>query len=156
MIEADESDGSLVRYRPWCGVVLNLGLDHKAPAEVLAMFRTFRAAHHRTLRAGGRAQPGRRWPPARCASAWRTSTPAPRASSPPTSDLEPDRVRFTVDGTVFTVPQPGRHTVLNACAAVAAARAAGVRTTRRPPPPWPTSAAWPAASSPWAPPAASR
>ena len=37
----DESDGSVVRYHPWAGVVLNLGLDHKSPAEVLDMFQTF-------------------------------------------------------------------------------------------------------------------
>ena len=42
VVEADESDGSLVRYEPWLGVVLNLGLDHKQPDEILAMFRTFR------------------------------------------------------------------------------------------------------------------
>ena len=41
MIEADESDGSLVRYAPWAGVVLNLGLDHKEPAVIMEMFRTF-------------------------------------------------------------------------------------------------------------------
>ena len=37
IIEADESDGSVVRYQPWAGVVLNLGLDHKEPAEVLEL-----------------------------------------------------------------------------------------------------------------------
>ena len=42
VIEADESDGSLVRYHPRCGVILNLQRDHKEPAEVAEMFRVFR------------------------------------------------------------------------------------------------------------------
>ena len=37
VIEADESDGSLVRYEPAVGVVLNLQKDHKPEPEVLAM-----------------------------------------------------------------------------------------------------------------------
>ncbi len=42
VVEADESDGSVVRYHPWAGVVLNLGRDHKEPAEIAEMFTTFR------------------------------------------------------------------------------------------------------------------
>jgi len=41
VIEADESDGSLVRYEPWLGVVLNLRLDHKPLTELATMFATF-------------------------------------------------------------------------------------------------------------------
>ncbi|MBT4292417.1 Mur ligase, partial [bacterium] len=41
VIEADESDGSLVRYHPEVGVVLNLQRDHKEPAEVAQMFSVF-------------------------------------------------------------------------------------------------------------------
>ena len=41
VIEADESDGSLVRYHPEVGVVLNLQRDHKEPAEVAEMFSVF-------------------------------------------------------------------------------------------------------------------
>src|SRR5689334_19018988 len=43
VIEADESDGSLVRYAPAIGVVLNLQRDHREMDEVGAMFATFRA-----------------------------------------------------------------------------------------------------------------
>jgi len=41
VIEADESDGSLVQYHPEVGVVLNLQRDHKEPAEVAEMFSVF-------------------------------------------------------------------------------------------------------------------
>ena len=43
VIEADESDGSLVRYSPAIGVVLNLQRDHREPSEVARMFETFRS-----------------------------------------------------------------------------------------------------------------
>ena len=42
VIEADESDGSLVAYHPAVGVVLNLQKDHKEMDVVAGMFRTFR------------------------------------------------------------------------------------------------------------------
>ena len=42
VIEADESDGSLVRYEPWVGVLLNLQRDHKEPEELAEIFRAFR------------------------------------------------------------------------------------------------------------------
>lgn len=125
VIEADESDGSLVRYRPWCGAVLNLGLDHKTPAEVLAMFRTFRAQTGGPFVLGAEANLDEL-----AAGAVRFGLADERRPGggvfATDVELDADRVRFRLDGTPFTVPQPGRHTVLNACAAVAAARAAGV------------------------------
>lgn len=38
VIEADESDGTLVKYEPYFSVVLNLSKDHKSETEVLDMF----------------------------------------------------------------------------------------------------------------------
>ncbi|MFN2370179.1 MAG: glutamate ligase domain-containing protein, partial [Candidatus Krumholzibacteriia bacterium] len=124
VVEADESDGSLVRYRPWCGVVLNLGLDHKPPAEVLAMFRTFRARTAGPFILGADANLDELADGAlRCGLA--DEHPGRAGVFATDVVLEPDRVRFCLDGVPYTVPQPGRHTVLNAAAAVAAARAAG-------------------------------
>jgi UDP-N-acetylmuramate--alanine ligase len=123
VVEADESDGSLVRYEPWLGVVLNLGLDHKQPDEILAMFRTFRA---------------------------RTRGAFIAAAEPNLADIQPGAVlfgagpdrregywadnillsardaAFRVGETGFTLTQPGRHNVLNATAAIATCAAAGV------------------------------
>jgi UDP-N-acetylmuramate--alanine ligase len=39
VVEADESDGTLVKYEPYASVVLNLSKDHKPEEEVLEMFR---------------------------------------------------------------------------------------------------------------------
>src|SRR5439155_24651791 len=43
VVEADESDGSLTRYTPALGVILNLQRDHRDEGEVAAMFATFAA-----------------------------------------------------------------------------------------------------------------
>ena len=52
VIEADESDGSLVRYEPAVGVVLNLQRDHKEPEVVFEMFERFRDQTRETLVVG--------------------------------------------------------------------------------------------------------
>ncbi len=42
IIEADESDGSIVQYKPEIGVLLNIDKDHKDLPELLQLFRQFR------------------------------------------------------------------------------------------------------------------
>ena len=104
VIEADESDGSLVRYAPAIGVVLNLQRDHKETAEVAAHVRDLRA---RTARGAG----GRRGPEprplrrqrARC-SAW-----APRAAMRGEDvELGPGRQLFAVGGVAVHAARAGR------------------------------------------------
>lgn len=121
VIEADESDGSLVRYHAWGGVVLNLGRDHKEAAEVAAMFTTFvrQLAGPLILGDGMNLDPLR--------------DHAVTFGFGAGADLRGEDVvigprgsRFTVAGAPFTLPTPGRHDVLNALAALAAGRAAGL------------------------------
>ncbi len=121
VIEADESDGSVVRYHPWLGVVLNLGRDHKEPAEIAAMFTEFRLNCAGPLVVGEDAnldflRPG--------AVTFGLGDDADvRAAD---LELGPRGVAFTAAGVRFTVPQPGRHTVLNALAAIAACLQDGI------------------------------
>lgn len=42
VIEADESDGSIVQYRPVMGILLNVDKDHKEIDALMEMFRVFR------------------------------------------------------------------------------------------------------------------
>jgi len=42
VIEADESDGSLVKYHPEIGIILNIEKDHKEIEELATIFETFR------------------------------------------------------------------------------------------------------------------
>lgn len=125
VIEADESDGSLVRYEPHVGVILNLGMDHKPPAEVLGMFATFASRTRdrvvmaatdnlRSLRDGA-VTFGISEPP--------VERPDFAAEDPA---LLAESVAFALQGVRFSVPQPGLHTVLNAVAAIAACAVVGV------------------------------
>ncbi len=117
VIEADESDGSLVRYAPAVGVILNLQRDHREMDEVAGMFAVLRARAREALvvwegenldeLAGG----------------------ALRFGFGPAADLRGEAVElgsagscFRVEGVAFTLPVPGRHNVANALAAIAACR----------------------------------
>lgn len=121
VIEADESDGSLVRYEPWAGVLLNLQRDHKEPAELAAMFAVFRARTRGPFLAGEDANLD---PFAAGAARFGLGDGCDvRAEA---VELGRDGSRFAVGGTAFTLPAPGLHNVRNAVAAIAACRAAGV------------------------------
>jgi len=121
VIEADESDGSVVRYAPWCSVLLNLQRDHKEPAVVLDMFRTLVARTRGPVVLGD--------DPALdplAADALRAGLGSGCDVRAVDLELLPDGSRFTIDGAAFDLPAPGEHNVRNAVAAVAACREAGV------------------------------
>ncbi len=120
VVEADESDGSLVRYRPWAGVVLNLQRDHKEPAEVAEMFRVFAGQVSGPLVAG--EDPNLDF----LSGAVRFGLGPGADLRAMDLDLKPDGSTFAVDGVPFALPLPGLHNVLNALAAAALCREAGV------------------------------
>jgi UDP-N-acetylmuramate--alanine ligase len=121
VIEADESDGSLVRYAPAIGVILNLQRDHKEMAEVAAMFAVLRARAREALVVGDADNLD-----ALAGGALRFGF-SPRADIRGQDVvLEAGGSRFRVDNVDFSLPVPGRHNVANALAAIAACRALGV------------------------------
>jgi UDP-N-acetylmuramate--alanine ligase len=121
VVEADESDGTLVRYAPAIGVILNLQRDHKEMAEVAAMFATLRARTRDALVVGDAENLD---PFAGGASRFGFS---PRADIRGEDvELGPSSSTFRVWDTIFTLPVPGAHNVANALAAIAACRAVGV------------------------------
>lgn len=125
VVEADESDGSLVRYEPWLGLVLNLGLDHKQPDEILAMFRTFRARTRGPFVAAADANLADLRDGAVLYGAEPDAAAAPfRAVD---LRLQPAEAAFRLGDDVFALTQPGRHNVLNATAAIAACAQLGLR-----------------------------
>jgi UDP-N-acetylmuramate--alanine ligase len=121
VIEADESDGSLVQYRPAIGVVLNLQRDHKEMAEVAAMFAALRA-HTRDAFVVGEGEP--------LAALAQDATVfgfGPRATlRGENMRLGPASSTFEVRGVPFRLPVPGQHNVENALAAVATCDRLGV------------------------------
>ncbi|MGC2341336.1 MAG: L,D-transpeptidase family protein [Methyloceanibacter sp.] len=121
VVEADESDGSLVRYAPAIGVILNLQRDHKEMAEVAKMFAVLRARSREALVVGEEE------------NLEALAGGALRFGFGPRADIRGNVVElgstgssFAVDGVRFTLPVPGRHNVANALAAIAAARAVDV------------------------------
>jgi UDP-N-acetylmuramate--alanine ligase len=121
VVEADESDGSLVRYAPAVGVILNLQRDHKEMEEVAAMFAVLRARSREALVVGEDENLN-----GLAGGALRFGF-GPRADIRGFNvELTPSGSSFTVDDVAFALPVPGRHNVANALAAIAAARALDV------------------------------
>ena len=121
VIEADESDGSLVQYRPALGVVLNLQRDHKEMDVVAEMFRTFQSRVKEGLVVGE----GENLAEFRGGS---TIFGFGLGAQIRGEDLEdrPEGMAFSVQGVPFQLPVPGRHNVENALAAIAACSRVGV------------------------------
>lgn len=121
VVEADESDGSLVRYRPAVGVILNLQRDHQEEAEVARTFATFRAQAREGFVVGDAAnlEP--------FAAGAVVCGLGPRAQVRAEGVVAgPEGSAFQVLGVPFRLDVPGAHNVENAVAAIAACRAVGV------------------------------
>lgn len=121
VVEADESDGSLVRYAPAVGVILNLQRDHKEMAEVAEMFATLRARSREALVVGEDDHLD-----ALAGGALRFGFGPKAGIRAVELELRPDGSRFGIDGVAFSLGVPGKHNVANALAAIAACRAIGV------------------------------
>jgi len=121
VVEADESDGSVVRYHPAVGVILNLQRDHKEMAEVAGMFAAFRAQ----ARAGFVVGEAANLAPFAAGATVFGFGPEARVRA---EDLAEggDGSSFRVAGTRFRLNVPGRHNVENALAALAACLEVGV------------------------------
>ena len=123
VIEADESDGSLVRYHPWAGIILNLGLDHKEPAEVMAMFQTFKENVGGPLVVAAEANLATLANGAELFGIGDGDRPGTWAQE---VELRPDGSDFLVEGVTFHLPVPGLYNVKNAVAAIAVCRSCGI------------------------------
>ena len=121
VVEADESDGSVTRYAPAVGIAPNLQRDHREMDEVLGMFATFRRRLRERFVCGEDPRLVALGP-----------DPVVFGTGPGAAvrgeriELGPDSSTFSVAGTAFKLPVPGRHNVENALAAIAACGVVGV------------------------------
>ena len=130
--EVDESDGSIALYRPEIAVLTNISLDHKEMAELRQLFLGF-------LNAAKRAVLNLDDPETRILS---EAVPPDKVISygfdSPAADLMGKDLKLEPGGVTFALEEggerhdvqlsvPGRHNASNALAAIAAARALGVR-----------------------------
>ncbi|NIT00948.1 MAG: UDP-N-acetylmuramate--alanine ligase, partial [Candidatus Latescibacteria bacterium] len=116
VIEACESDGTIVNYRPEHTVLLNLSLDHKGLIETARMFQTL--ASNTAGRVFVNADDER--------LAEISISNAVTFSVDKSSDLKAENIalkplglEFSVSGVRFSLRQPGKYNIYNALSAVA-------------------------------------
>ena len=123
VVEADESDGSLVHYQPALAVLLNLHKDHKETGEVAALFSVFARCAREACVVGEDVALRHLAPGARTFGFGREAVVRGVEVM-----LDAEGSTFEVDGVRFTLAVPGRHNVENALAAIATCQALGFRT----------------------------
>jgi UDP-N-acetylmuramate-alanine ligase len=112
VVEADESDGTLVKYSPEAAVILNISKDHKTIAEVKALFETLISKSTWTATNGD--DPILATLPARerfgrdQSASWR----------PDDEQLLPTSVKLFRKGIEYHLPLPGSHNLENLRAAL--------------------------------------
>ena len=124
VIEADESDGSIVQYHPEIGVLLNVDKDHQDLDALMDLFKTFKVHSNKFI-------------------VNKSHPLAASLSSSDENDFDVEEIavstihadHYTQDGPAiqfkvgqidFSIHTPGKHNMENALAAIAAAHAVGV------------------------------
>ncbi len=132
VIEADESDGSIVKYTPFISLITNISRDHKSLDELKELFGQF-LGH--TSPSGACIICGD--DPYLPALAGCAGGRVIRYGFGAENDLRAehvvigaDHVRFSVEGMPFEIRLPGNHNVLNALATIAVARFLGISDER--------------------------
>ena len=119
VIEADESDGTLVKYHPAAGVILNLSKDHKPVEEVETLFAAFARqsawiAVNADDRGLNRINASERFGTGNTAT-WKADR----------IDCAPEGVTIERDNRKYFLPLPGSHNAENLCAALCVCEHAG-------------------------------
>jgi UDP-N-acetylmuramate--alanine ligase len=112
VVEADESDGSIVKYRPAACVILNVSKDHKNVNEVISLFQTL------ALQCGWVAVNADDRGLDDINAQERFGTNPSASWRPERIELLPDSVVVHRNGTAFVLPMPGAHNAENLCAAL--------------------------------------
>lgn len=122
VIEADESDGSIVNYEPEIGLLLNIDRDHKEYDELIALFSTFKKNTKSYFIVNQDYEITRN-----------LSSPHPfnfgtKEAPILGEDFEQEgfEISFTVNEQSCTVPVIGKHNMENSLAAIAVAKAIGI------------------------------
>jgi UDP-N-acetylmuramate--alanine ligase len=120
--EADESDGTLIRYSPKIGIVLNIDKDHKEISDLENLFAEFAANIRKangTLIVNGSH-------PLAVKLADENTILFGIEDYKPSGISSEFKIFCNGESTDFYLPLPGKHNAENAAAATAACKAAGV------------------------------
>jgi len=110
VIEADESDGTCAKYKPYLSVFLNVSKDHKPVAETLELFVTL-ARQSQIVFANADDRQLDILKPSRTFGAAGTYAPSSVISVTP-------RVSFMRETVSYSLPLPGQHNLSNLLAAL--------------------------------------
>jgi UDP-N-acetylmuramate--alanine ligase len=119
VIEADESDGTLIKYHPFISVILNVSKDHKTIPEIIDLFKTLSQNSNTTITNADDNELA-------VIKASKTFGIQNHASWKPDSySLQPISVIATREGVDYKLPLPGVHNLSNLCAALSACECLG-------------------------------
>jgi UDP-N-acetylmuramate--alanine ligase len=126
VIEADESDGSLVKYRPYISIFLNLSKDHKPVEETLPLFQKLAEQSEHVVINGDDT----------LLKSLKSSQPFKTFGWGKDADFSADKIvpgdnfaSIKMKGTTFTVPFPGLYMAQNLLAAVSICKLLGCDET---------------------------
>lgn len=125
VIEADESDGSIVLYKPSIGVLLNVDKDHKEMDALMEIFESFKK-NTRDLFIVNRTHAGARQLSAGAANDFSTDPENPGGFQASDFKQQGLTISFKVNGIAFSLNTVGKHNMENALAATAVAAHLGV------------------------------
>ena len=124
VIEADESDGSIVQYHPAIGVLLNVDKDHQDLDALMELFKTFRTHSEKFI--VNKSHPLAASLSSNDAHDFDVEADAITSIHANAFKQEGSSIQFKVDQTDFSINSPGKHNMENALAAIAVAHAIGV------------------------------
>lgn len=124
VIEADESDGSIVQYHPAIGLLLNVDKDHQELDELMRIFSTFKVNSNRFF--VNRSNPFSLQLSSGPENDFATTAGTGALYEASGFSQQGFTIHFSISGTSFTVNAPGRHSMENATAAVCVANRLGV------------------------------
>jgi UDP-N-acetylmuramate--alanine ligase len=124
VIEADESDGSIVSYHPEIGLLLNIDRDHKEIDELKTIFQTFKE-HTKKLFVVNASNPLTAPFSQNCTHDFSSSD---KDAGYRATDFfqEGFQIHFKINGTSFSMNAIGKHNMENALAAAAVANQLGI------------------------------
>lgn len=123
IIEADESDGSIVQYHPEVGILLNIDKDHQEIAELLDLFTIFKQ-NTKEIFIVNQSNPLAKGLSKNIKNDFAEEGEAGYVAT----DFKQNglTIQFKINGVAFNLQQLGRHNMQNALAATAAAVQVGV------------------------------
>jgi UDP-N-acetylmuramate-alanine ligase len=126
VIEADESDGSIVQYKPEIGLLLNIDKDHKEIETLLDIFQVFKENSKTFVVNQSHPLAAKFSQASKQDFSWNGTEAGYQAT-----DFSQDglTISFKVNGVPFSLNLVGKHNMENALAATAIAAQAGVKLT---------------------------